>query len=180
MFLQARILQEAQETDFTTDITPVMLAAHRNNYEILKLLLERGASIPKPHNVRCGCDDCISSIKHDGLRHSRSRLNIYKALASPSLIALSSEDPILTAFELSWELRKLSHRENEFKLEYDKLVDQCREFATLLLDQTRGSKELEMILNRDNTNPTGEEALSRLRLAIKYKQKNVSVNLYIA
>lgn len=44
----------------------------------------------------------------DSLRHSRSRLNIYKALASPSLIALSSEDPILTAFRLGWELKELS------------------------------------------------------------------------
>lgn len=46
--------------------------------------------------------------KVDSLRHSRSRLNIYKALASPSLIALSSEDPILTAFRLGWELKELS------------------------------------------------------------------------
>ena len=37
------------------------------------------------------------------------------ALASPSLIALSSKDPILTAFELSWELRRLSFAEHEFK-----------------------------------------------------------------
>jgi len=37
---------------------------------------------------------------------------------SPSLIALSSKDPILTAFELSWELRRLSVLEHEFKSEY--------------------------------------------------------------
>lgn len=47
-------------------------------------------------------------LQVDSLRHSRSRLNIYKALASPSLIALSSEDPILTAFRLGWELKELS------------------------------------------------------------------------
>lgn len=39
-------------------------------------------------------------------------------LFSPSLIALSSKDPILTAFELSWELRRLSFAEHEFKSEY--------------------------------------------------------------
>lgn len=50
---------------------------------------------------------CLHS-QVDSLRHSRSRLNIYKALASPSLIALSSEDPILTAFRLGWELKELS------------------------------------------------------------------------
>lgn len=55
---------------------------------------------------RCGCDECVTSRFEDSLRHSRSRINAYRALASPSLIALSSKDPILTAFELSWELRR--------------------------------------------------------------------------
>ena len=58
------------------------------------------------------------SRQDDSLRHSRSRINSYRALASPSLIALSSKDPILTAFELSWELRRLSFAEHEFKSEY--------------------------------------------------------------
>ena len=43
---------------------------------------------------------------------------MYRMLASPSLSALSSKDPILTAFELSWELRRLSFVEHEFKSEY--------------------------------------------------------------
>jgi transient receptor potential cation channel subfamily C len=67
---------------------------------------------------RCGCDECVTSRQEDSLRHSRSRINAYRSLASPSLIALSSKDPILTAFELSWELRRLSFMEHEFKCEY--------------------------------------------------------------
>lgn len=47
----------------------------------------------------------------DSLRYSLSRVNMYKALASPSLICLTSLDPILTAFELSWELRNLAFTE---------------------------------------------------------------------
>lgn len=31
----------------------------------------------------------------------------------------SSRDPILTAFELSWELRRLSRMETEFRTEYN-------------------------------------------------------------
>lgn len=70
------------------------------------------------HDFRCGCIDCVTSRQEDSLRHSRSRINAYRALASPSLISLSSKDPILTAFELSWELRRLSFMEHEFKSEY--------------------------------------------------------------
>lgn len=122
--------------------------------------------------------ECVSSSDVDVLRHSRSRLNIYKALASSSLIALSSEDPFLTAFQLSWELKELSTVENEFKSEYEELSSTCKEFAKNLLDQTRSSRELEVILNyRDNINPLLDENindLARLKLAIKYSQKEVS------
>lgn len=169
------ILLDKQFSDFTPDITPIILAAHTNNYEIIKLLVQRGVSIPQPHAVRCNCVECVSSSDVDGLRHSRSRLNIYKALASPSLIALSSEDPFLTAFQLSWELKELSTVENEFKSEYEELSRTCKQFAKDLLDQTRSSKELEIILNyRDDINPLLDESmndLARLKLAIKYCQK---------
>jgi transient receptor potential cation channel subfamily C len=57
---------------------------------------------------------------------------------------------------------------------------QCQEFATALLDHVRTSLELEVMLNH---NPEGEhwdpgerQTLERLKLAIKYKQKQVSKN----
>ncbi|XP_044729543.1 transient receptor potential-gamma protein [Chrysoperla carnea] len=160
---------------FTPDITPLILSAHRDNYEIIKILLDRGATLPMPHDVRCGCDDCVQSRLNDSLRHSRSRINAYRALASPSLISLSSKDPILTAFELSWELRRLSFLEHEFKCEYQELRKQCQEFATALLDHTRSSHELEVLLNHDPTGPAFEHGermhLNRLKLAIKLRQK---------
>ncbi|XP_030600432.1 short transient receptor potential channel 4b [Archocentrus centrarchus] len=168
-------LLNKQFSDFTPEITPIILAAQTNNYEIIKLLLQRGVSIPQPHAIRCNCMECVSSSDVDVLRHSRSRLNIYKALSSPSLIALSSEDPFLTAFQLSWELKELSTVENEFKSEYEELSRTCKQFAKDLLDQTRSSRELEVILNyRDNINPLLDENtndLARLKLAIKYSQK---------
>uniref|UniRef100_A0A4W4G1G9 Transient receptor ion channel domain-containing protein n=1 Tax=Electrophorus electricus TaxID=8005 RepID=A0A4W4G1G9_ELEEL len=169
------ILLDKQFSDFTPDITPIILAAHTNNYEIIKLLVQKGVSMPQPHEVRCNCVECVSGSDVDSLRHSRSRLNIYRALASPSLVALSSEDPFLTAFRLSWELQELSKVENEFKAEYEELSQQCKQFAKDLLDQTRSSRELETILNyRDDNIPLEDEGnsdLARLRLAIKYHQK---------
>ncbi|XP_056322981.1 short transient receptor potential channel 4a [Danio aesculapii] len=169
------ILLDKQFSDFTPDITPIILAAHTNNYEIIKMLVQKGVSMPQPHQVRCNCMECVSSSDVDSLRHSRSRLNIYRALASPSLVALSSEDPFLTAFQLSWELQELSKVENEFKSEYEELSQQCKQFAKDLLDQTRSSRELELILNyKDDINLLEDEGindLARLKLAIKYHQK---------
>uniref|UniRef100_A0A1I8JC01 ANK_REP_REGION domain-containing protein n=1 Tax=Macrostomum lignano TaxID=282301 RepID=A0A1I8JC01_9PLAT len=191
---------------FTPDITPIILAAHIDNYEILRMLLDRGDRVPKPHELRCACADCVRAQREDSLRHSKSRINAYKALASPALICLSSKDPILTAFELSWEMRRLGRLENEFKSEYESLSVQCQNYATALLEQTRSSHELAIVLNHEvgqggariasvsrasggggggdsgggvvfGGEPSDElgEAermhLSRLKLAIKYKQK---------
>uniref|UniRef100_A0A8B9NT40 Transient receptor potential cation channel subfamily C member 5 n=1 Tax=Accipiter nisus TaxID=211598 RepID=A0A8B9NT40_9AVES len=169
-----------QGKKFTPDITPIMLAAHTNNYEIIKLLVQRRVTIPRPHQIRCNCVECVSSSEVDSLRHSRSRLNIYKALASPSLIALSSEDPILTAFRLGWELKELSKVENEFKAEYEELSQQCKRFAKDLLDQARSSRELEIILNHrddqsEELDPQKCHDLAKLKVAIKYHQKEVRV-----
>ncbi|XP_067663770.1 transient receptor potential-gamma protein-like isoform X3 [Haliotis asinina] len=164
-------------SSFSPDITPIILAGHRDNYEIIKILLDRGFRIPKPHDVRCSCKDCLTESEEDSLRHSRSRINAYKALVSPSLIALSSKDPILTSFELSRELKRLSKMENEFKVDYEKLATRCQDFAVDLLEQTRGSRELQIILNHDTSSAATDEQgaektkLSRLKLAIKYKQK---------
>ncbi|XP_074057883.1 short transient receptor potential channel 5-like isoform X2 [Macrotis lagotis] len=170
------LMMDAQFSEFTPDITPIMLAAHTNNYEIIKLLVQRRVTIPRPHQIRCNCVECVSSSEVDSLRHSRSRLNIYKALASPSLIALSSEDPILTAFRLGWELKELSKVENEFKAEYEELSQQCKRFAKDLLDQARSSRELEIILNHrddhtEDLDPQKCHDLAKLKVAIKYHQK---------
>ncbi|XP_038172813.1 short transient receptor potential channel 5 [Arvicola amphibius] len=170
------LLMDTQFSEFTPDITPIMLAAHTNNYEIIKLLVQKRVTIPRPHQIRCNCVECVSSSEVDSLRHSRTRLNIYKALASPSLIALSSEDPILTAFRLGWELKELSKVENEFKAEYEELSQQCKLFAKDLLDQARSSRELEIILNHrddysEELDPQKYHDLAKLKVAIKYHQK---------
>ncbi|MBN3316247.1 TRPC5 protein, partial [Atractosteus spatula] len=179
------LMMDNQFSEFTPDITPIMLAAHTNNYEIIKLLVQRKVTIPRPHQIRCNCVECVSSSEVDSLRHSRSRLNIYKALASPSLIALSSEDPILTSFRLGWELKELSKVENEFKAEYEELSQQCKRFAKDLLDQARSSRELEIILNHrddqsEELDPQKCHDLAKLKLAIKYHQKEPNCQQLLA
>uniref|UniRef100_A0AAF5DAU8 Transient receptor ion channel domain-containing protein n=1 Tax=Strongyloides stercoralis TaxID=6248 RepID=A0AAF5DAU8_STRER len=171
-----------EHSAFTPDMTPIILAAHKDNYEIIKLLLDKKATVPHPHDIRCLCKECTYAKSEDSLRLSRSRFNAYQALASPSLICLSARDPILYAFELSWELRRLSYVENEYRNEYQELSQKCQKFSVNMLDQVRGAKELEIVLNH-TTNAWGEVAerytsseevshtLARLKLAIQLRQK---------
>lgn len=116
----------------------------------------------------------MRATTEDNLRHSRSRINAYRALCSPSLIALSSRDPILTAFQLSWELRRLHALEKEFAIEYKQLREQVQTFAVNLLDHVRTNQELKIILNYDPKTASHEEyheKLERIKLAIEFKQK---------
>ena len=40
---------------------------------------------------------------------------------------------------MSWELKRLSKIENEFKKEYEELSEQCQEYASALINETRNS-----------------------------------------
>ena len=117
-----------------SDISPVILAAHLNQFEILQMLLRKDASIEKPHKhywligvvhqPQCAqsfcssCEACEEERINDGLHRSLKWINKYRALASPAWISLTSSDPILSAFKLSRELQKRAKVEDEFKDQY--------------------------------------------------------------
>ncbi|XP_026140462.1 short transient receptor potential channel 7 [Carassius auratus] len=162
-------------TRFSHDVTPVILAAHCQEYEIVHILLMKGARIERPHDYFCKCYECTEKQRRDSFSHSRSRMNAYKGLASAAYLSLSSEDPVLTALELSNELARLANIETEFKNDYRKLSMQCKDFVVGVLDLCRDTEEVEAILNGDvDQNPPAEHqrpCLTRIKLAIKYEVK---------
>ncbi|KAM7535485.1 hypothetical protein Aperf_G00000091743 [Anoplocephala perfoliata] len=145
-----RISLSEESHDFSADISPVILASICNQFEILQLLLSRGARIERPHKSSCSCSDCVEMYKEDTLKYSLWRINTYRALASPAWISLTSPDPILAAFKLSWELVHLASRENEFKEVFLQLSDQCKKYACDLLDQCRSKDEVLAVLSRSS------------------------------
>uniref|UniRef100_A0A4X2L9F8 Transient receptor potential cation channel subfamily C member 3 n=1 Tax=Vombatus ursinus TaxID=29139 RepID=A0A4X2L9F8_VOMUR len=166
-------------TRFSPDVTPVILAAHCHRYEVVHMLLSRGARIERPHDYFCKCRDCADKQRRDAFSRSRSRINAYRGLASPAYLALASEDPVLTALELSDELARLANVEKEFKNDYRKLSMQCKDFVVGVLDLCRDSEEVEAILNGDvdSVEPVAGQrhraSLSRVKLAIKYEVKKL-------
>ncbi|XP_077991085.1 short transient receptor potential channel 5-like [Glandiceps talaboti] len=153
--------------DFHADITPVVLAAHHNSYDILKILLDLGARIEQPEYYHFQTEEFT-------LEHSVGTINVYRALACQAYISLTSEDPIQTAFQLSWKLQQLSVRDYEFRFQYEQLADQCAQFAADLLGHVRNTQEQITVLNH---NPD-EWALTadfheplKVKKAIRYNQK---------
>ncbi|XP_040903117.1 short transient receptor potential channel 6 [Toxotes jaculatrix] len=163
-------------TRFSHDITPIILASQCHEYEIVHILLMKGARIERPHDYFCQCKTCSEQQRHDAFSHSQSRINAYKGLASPAYLSLSNEDPVMAALELSNELAVLANIEKEFKNDYKKLSMQCKDFVVGLLDLCRNTEEVEAILNGDtelcqNSETCGRQSLIRLKLAIKYEVK---------
>uniref|UniRef100_A0A8C8A670 Transient receptor potential cation channel, subfamily C, member 6b n=1 Tax=Oryzias sinensis TaxID=183150 RepID=A0A8C8A670_9TELE len=103
-------------TRFSADITPIILASHFQEYEIVHMLFVRGARIQRPHDYLCECGPCSEQQQRDSFSHSQSRIHAYKGLASPAYLCLSSQDPVMEALELSNELEVLANTEKEFKI----------------------------------------------------------------
>ncbi|CAH1777258.1 unnamed protein product [Owenia fusiformis] len=172
----------SESAEFPPGVTPLVLACHYDNYDIIQLLLSNGGKIDDPHDFDCQCQEC----KRDGdefgefLETSRKRINTYRALASPGYICQTSDDPMLVAFKLAHGFDKLYVHEPVFRKEYKSLADQCREFAVDLLDQCRASEEVYHILRRPEGAESREGARARefprLHLAIEYEMKDFIVH----
>lgn len=108
--------QSHEDSQFSADTTPLILAAKRNHFQLVQMLIRQGETIPTPHAYLCNCRICINKRQFDQLRLAKTRLNAYRGLSSEAFISLSSKDPILRAFELAKELRNIAEIEKYYKV----------------------------------------------------------------
>ena len=115
-FSQAIFDHSIDNSQFAPGVTPLTLACQKDLYEIVSMLTQKGHEIPWPHKISCACLECRNGRQYDLLKFSLSRINTYRGIASRAYLSVTSEDAMLTAFGLSKELRKLSKKEPEFKV----------------------------------------------------------------
>lgn len=109
---------------------------------------------------------------NNGLEASELKLSVFRALANPFYIYLTSEDPILTAFQLSKELQEHGNVNRLFKSDYESLNLQTRLFAVDLIGLCRSSAEVNLILTqKEGCNFFGSFPYHRLVMAMDLKQK---------
>lgn len=163
----------SHSSDFPEYVTPLILASQCGHFEIIELLIERGHKLVKPHPPSCQCHDCKVQFNQEDLLHGETlRLNLYRAVTNPSYICHSTHDPILTAFELSKELRDASFMVPQFFAAYQDLAREISTFAVDLIGCCRSTEEMDLILKQvDGLGTTRSFLYPRLLLAIDYKQK---------
>lgn len=178
----------------------LMIAAQQDNYDLVKFLLSQGYSIEEPHPRSCVCDNCEAM---GSLQKALSRLNGYRALASPVYLSLSYlvdcenkdlaskhtriSDPVYQAFVLNGKLDRLAREEYEFKKDYTNLSTRCEEYAVALLNLCRNMTEIGCIMSMPfikglahvqvRTANKAAKKLSVLNFAIKNKNEIVSICL---
>ncbi|CAL1261675.1 unnamed protein product [Larinioides sclopetarius] len=158
----------------SSNLTPLMVAVLEGNIEITKMFLERGYLVKKPHFPNCICDTCCGNRAKTGetLTESMSRINTYRTLASPTYLILTTCDPILAAFQLSYDLERLSCNLPEHQKEYKELSHKCSNFAADLLDECRTTEEVKTLLSQRLGCPDSRpEMLNRFVTAVHYGQK---------
>ena len=172
----------------TAHITPLILAACLQNFQIVKLLLENGFTVDDPTAVRWSRDP--TGAVSEKLGPAVYRLNKYRALASPVFIAASflqdvqcGPDPVLQACTLSKQLRDMAEQEYEFRNEYLQLCDGCQEFTVSLLNECCTMEEIRCVLEtkseRKMLSKLETDSLNTLEFAAFTKNKKVCSYLTI-
>ncbi|XP_033344032.1 short transient receptor potential channel 4-like [Bombus vosnesenskii] len=138
-----------RSADFPDEATPLAIAAQYGHFEMISMLRNRLHFLPKPHPPSCNCVECKRERERsDILAIERMRLFSYKAVTNPAYICQIVDDPILEAFNLSYELRKAASFVREFYHEYIELSESVMQFATDLIDCARSVDEVEVILKQ--------------------------------
>lgn len=97
-------------------IQALMKPAIQNNFQIVQFIMLKGIFLDIPHDYFCSCKDCVNERHGDYLGFCNRRLDTFRALASPSYVILTEEDPVLACFHLSRKFRRLKQIETEYQV----------------------------------------------------------------
>ncbi|XP_078032808.1 short transient receptor potential channel 4 [Augochlora pura] len=162
-----------QSADFPDNATPLLVAARCGHFEMIEYLMRRYHSISKPHLSKCNCEECMEERERfDWLTIEKMRLFTYSAITNPAYICQTVDDPILEAFNMSYELNEAANLNKEFHHEYKGLSKSVSDFATDLIDCARTIDEVEIILKQTTGFAVSAKFnYPRLLFALHYRQR---------
>ncbi|XP_072167384.1 short transient receptor potential channel 4-like [Diadema setosum] len=159
LFLAA-LLCRCENDDYHHDITPLMAAAHRNNFAVVQILVEEGATLSQPQQ-----EEDLSD-----LTESIFVMNKYRALASEAYMAQAFIDPTCFAFELSQRLRHLGDHWEAQNMEFWALVERVENFSQEFMAQSNKASDLQT-LHRTSRNEQTEDPVAKIRQGVSADQK---------
>ncbi|CAK9824240.1 Transient-receptor-potential-like protein [Anthophora retusa] len=164
----------SQSSDFPDYSTPLAVAAQCGHFEMISFLRNRDHMLLRPHPPSCNCEKVCKRDrdKYDLLTVERMRLFAYQAITNPAYICQTVDDPILEAFNLSYELIMAASFDKEFYHDYIGLAKTVTQFATDLISCARTVDEMETVLKQSTGFAHSSKFLyPRLLFALHNKQR---------
>ncbi|XP_071488004.1 transient-receptor-potential-like protein [Diadema antillarum] len=155
--------------DFHRSMTPLKMAAIRNNFVTVQLLLSAGARPVVEPKLEGLADATLSEVVE--------YLDIYRALSSEAYLGLAYQNALGNAFRLTGRLRKIAGVWEAVNSEFYAMADGVEKFAASLLDYIANSYELRTLFRqRVQKNVTHE--VSQIQTAVDYQQKQFVAHAY--
>uniref|UniRef100_H2Y0I7 Ion transport domain-containing protein n=1 Tax=Ciona intestinalis TaxID=7719 RepID=H2Y0I7_CIOIN len=130
-------------------LTPIQLAAHKNDYVMLKILHSNGFNLEKP---------MLKTVLERAWDATNNDILYYRARASPAYMdAHEHWDMLENLFSLYKKLKKKATDEPSAATLYRQLASQVEDFACDLLSEVRSPTDLTDLLRFD---PPGHDQLS--------------------
>ncbi|XP_077982768.1 short transient receptor potential channel 3-like [Glandiceps talaboti] len=125
-------------------MTPLLSAAEKNNFQMIQLLLDNGAERLKEPQL-------MTETGHfKSITDGAQNLQMYRSLSSPAYICLTSEDPLLTAMRMSERLHDLAHTSgigSIYRDDFRAMSEQLEDFTVNVLEQCDDNDEVLKILH---------------------------------
>ncbi|XP_030835198.1 short transient receptor potential channel 3 isoform X2 [Strongylocentrotus purpuratus] len=166
---QAVIECRCDNDDFHEKMTPLKMAAIRNNFIIVQYLLKAGAErIREPK---------LEGLSEASLSEVVEYLDIYRALSSPAYLGLAHPNALSNAFKLTGRLRKIAGLWEAVNKEFYDLADQVEQFCASLLDYVANSVELGTLF-RQSDDPEVVHVVAQVKNAVDFEQKAFVAHAY--
>ncbi|XP_022080005.1 transient-receptor-potential-like protein [Acanthaster planci] len=141
--------------------TPLLLAGRTNNFEIIKVLLKHGATMPD-------LNDLIRRAKSDPYLRFLAALYWYEAASSEAYILLTSDDPLDTIFRLGRSLQEAEEALNVplFNIESERIQGKLVDLSTKLLSLARDNDEIGVLLRGGEKGTPSPQVPLRIQQAL--------------
>ncbi|XP_072030149.1 short transient receptor potential channel 3-like [Amphiura filiformis] len=133
----------AENDEYTMETTPILLAAEKNNYRIVKILLKYGASMPSYEALK-------SQYNHlPPTQLTRIIYRYYKAISSEAYLLQTKANLVTDIFNLFKEMKRAKQDKKGMNDEFEILSENLEVVSRKVLDLARNDDEVCCLLAGD-------------------------------